>query len=71
MDPREGFLSEGRMEFMNFTMLRFFRYTCQGIAIASLGTVGVSESWKALIEGLLMLFTALVLLHFEKKGDLQ
>ncbi len=56
---------------MSFTMLRFFRYTCQGIAIASLGTVGVSESWKALIEGLLMLFTALVLLHFEKKGDMQ
>ena len=53
------------------TLLKFFRYTCQGIAIASLGTVAVSSSWKALIEGLLMLFTALALLYFEKKGDVQ
>ena len=53
------------------TLLKFFRYTCQGIAIASLGTLGVSGSWKALIEGLLMLFTAMALLHFEKKGDVQ
>ena len=31
---------------MSGTMLRFVRYTCQGIAIASLGTVGVSHSYR-------------------------
>ena len=53
------------------TLLKFFRYTCQGIAIASLGTVGVSHSWEALVEGIVMLFAAMILLYIEHKGDLQ
>ena len=71
VDPRECvecYVKQGENRLM--TLLKFFRYTSQGIAIASLGTLGAG-SWQALIEGLLMLFTAMALLHFEKKGDVQ
>ncbi len=56
---------------MNLTMLRFGRYTCQGVAIASLGTVGVSASWAAFVEGIIMLCAAMILLYFERKGNFQ
>lgn len=56
---------------MSGTMIRFVRYTCQGIAIACLGTIGVSHSWEAFIGGIVMLFAAMGFLYCERKANLQ
>ena len=47
--------------------VRYMRFTTQGVAIASLGTLGLSPTWGAFIEGIVMLFASLALMTIEKK----
>ena len=46
-------------------LFTFLRITFQGIAIASLGTLGVSPSWGGLLLGIMTFFLAFVLFTFE------
>ena len=46
-------------------LFTFLRITFQGIAIASLGTLGVSPSWGGLLLGIMKFFLAFVLFTFE------
>ena len=46
-------------------LFTFLRFTFQGIAIASLGTLGVSPSWGGLLLGIMTFFLAFVLFTFE------
>lgn len=48
-------------------IIKFWRYSLQGIGIASLGTLGVSPSWGAFVLGSASLILAMALLPFE--GD--
>ena len=47
-------------------LIRFMRVTCQGICVASFGTIGLSPSWGAFIVGIGMLFVSLAFLAYEK-----
>lgn len=47
-------------------LVRFMRVTCQGICVASFGTIGLSPSWGAFIVGIGMLFVSLAFLAYEK-----
>lgn len=46
-------------------LFKFLRFTFQGIAIASLGTLGVSPSWGGLLLGIMAFFMAFALFTFE------
>lgn len=66
MDMRRGRpYSEGMKEFQK--IVRFMRFNFQGIAIASLGTMGLTPSWGAFIVGIGSMLFALVLLMYEKE----
>ena len=49
-------------------LIKFMRVTCQGVCIASFGTIGLSPSWGAFIVGAGMFFVSLAFLACEK-GD--
>ncbi len=44
----------------------FWRYTFQGIAIASWGTMGVTPSWGGFVLGLVSCLIGFALLGYEK-----
>lgn len=48
--------------------IRFMRFTFQGVAIASFGTMGITPSWGGFILGAVTLFIALGLLTLENGG---
>lgn len=45
--------------------VKFARYTFQGIAVASLGTLGVTPKWESFVLGVAALILAMVLLTKE------
>lgn len=47
-------------------IIRFLRYTSHGVAIASIGTLGVTPSWGGLILGISAFFSAFAFLAYEK-----
>ena len=48
-------------------LTKFMRITAQGICVASLGTMGISPTWGALIVGLGMFFVSMAFLTFEQE----
>ncbi len=52
---------------MRSKILKFLRFTTQGVAIASFGTLGVNPSWGGFVLGLLTFFIAFGIIPFE--GD--
>ena len=50
-------------------IIKFTRFTCQGISIASFGTIGVNPTWSGFVEALGTLFAALALMALEKKEN--
>lgn len=55
---------------MIYHFISFIRITLQGIAIASIGTLGVTPSWGGFCLGILSLFAAIAFLALEK-GDIK
>lgn len=53
---------------MIYHFISFIRFTLQGIAIASIGTLGVTPSWGGFCLGILALFAAMAFLALEKGG---
>jgi|GEM_PF-3028403 CHASE2 domain-containing sensor protein len=49
-------------------VVKFWRFTFQGLAIAAWGTMGLTPDWGSFILGLVALIAAFALLPFEK-GD--
>ena len=49
-------------------IIRFMRVTFQGICVASMGTMGLTPSWGAVIVGIGCLLASLTLLLHEKEG---
>lgn len=47
-------------------IIKFLRYTIQGVTIAAWGTMGLTPSWGSFILGLMSFFIAFGLLTFEK-----
>lgn len=52
----------------NQSLIKFMRFTLQGMAIASFGTMGVTPSWGGFILGICSFFAALAFLTQEKEG---
>ena len=50
-------------------IIKFIRFTLQGIAIASLGTIGVTPSIGGFILGLFSFLISFALLAYEKGDD--
>ncbi len=46
--------------------IKFMRFTLQGIAIASIGTLGVTPSWGGFCLGMFAFVAALAFLSLEK-----
>ena len=49
-------------------LIQFFRFTLQGISIASYGTMGLTPEWGSFILGTMALLGALALLTIEKEA---
>lgn len=49
-------------------IIKFLRYTIQGVTIAAWGTMGLTPSWGSFVLGLMGFVIAFGLLSFEK-GD--
>lgn len=47
-------------------IVKFWRFTSQGLAIAAWGTMGLTPAWGSFILGLVALLAAFALLPFEK-----
>ena len=46
-------------------IVRFFRISCQGIGVASLGTLGITPKWSSFVLGMVMLIISLAIMTFE------
>ena len=58
--------SVAQEETMIREFIQFMRFTLQGIAIASIGTLGVTPSWGGFCLGMFAFFAALAFLSLEK-----
>ena len=47
-------------------IIKFLRYTFQGVTIAAWGTMGLTPSWGSFILGLMSFVIAFAMLSFEK-----
>lgn len=47
--------------------IKFIRITAQGIAIASIGTLGMNPTWGAFVLGLFAFFVAMAFLTIERE----
>ena len=48
-------------------IIRFFRFTLQGISIAAYGTMGLTPTWGSFALGTISLLCAMALLAAEKE----
>lgn len=48
-------------------LIKFFRFTLQGISIASYGTMGLTPEWGSFVLGTMALLGSLALLTIEKE----